>query len=100
MSFVVSAPSPTGPPPTRPGRVPARSAGTVQAMDNDKIAAVQAVVDRVGSYQEGATEGTIERELRSALAETDLDLTDDQVTQLADAIESEHGIVDAATVLG
>lgn len=69
-------------------------------MDNDKIAAVQAVVDRVGSYQEGATEGTVETELRSALAETDLDLTDDQVTKLADAIESEHGIVDAATVLG
>lgn len=80
--------------------MPARSAGTVAGMDNDKIQAVQAVVDRVGSYQEGATEGTVEQELRSALAETELDLTDDQVTRLADAIESEHGIVDAATVLG
>lgn len=78
----------------------ASSAGTVAGMDNDKIQAVQAVVDRVGSYQEGATEGTVEQELRSALAETDLDLTDDQVTRLADAIESEHSIVDAATVLG
>ena len=69
-------------------------------MDNDKIAAVQAVVDRVGSYQEGATEGTVEKELRSALADTDIDLTDDEVTKLAEAIESEHGIIDAASVLG
>lgn len=69
-------------------------------MENEKLEAVQAVVDRVGSYQEGATEGTVEQELRSALAETDLDLSDDEVKKLADAIESEHGIVDAASVLG
>ena len=69
-------------------------------MENEKLEAVQAVVDRVGSYQEGATEGTVEQELRSALAETDLDLSDDEVKRLADAIESEHGIVDAASVLG
>lgn len=68
-------------------------------MENEKIEAVQAVVERVGSYQEGAPEGTVEKELRSALAETDLDLDDAQVTRLAEAIEAEHGIVDVRGVL-
>lgn len=69
-------------------------------MDNDTIEALQGLVQRVGSYQEGAPEGTIEKELRSALAETDLELTDDQVTRLAEAIDAEDGIVDVAAVLG
>lgn len=69
-------------------------------MDNEKIEALQGLVERVGSYQEGAPEGTIEKELRSALAETDLELTDDQVTRLAEAIDAEDGIVDVAAVLG
>lgn len=74
--------------------------GTVPGMENEKIEAVQAVVERVGSYQEGAPEGTVEKELRSALAEAEgVDLTDEQVTRIAEAIESEHGIVDVRSVL-
>ena len=66
----------------------------------EETEAIQAVVDRVSSYQDGAPEGTVEKELRSALAETDLTLDDREVTVLAEAIESEHGAVDAGSVLG
>ena len=70
-------------------------------MESEKIEAVQAVVERVGSYQEGAPEGTVEKELRSALAEAEgVELDDAQVTRLAEAIEAEHGIVDVRAVLG
>lgn len=66
----------------------------------EELEALQGVVDRVSSYQDGATEGTVENELRSALAETDISLDDAEVTRLAEAIESEHGAVDAGSVLG
>lgn len=67
---------------------------------SEELEAIQGVVDRVSSYQDGATEGTVEKELRSALAETDISLDDAEVTRLAEAIESEHGAVDAGSVLG
>jgi hypothetical protein len=65
----------------------------------DKLEAVQFVVNRVGAYQDGAPEGTVEQELRKGLEEADLQLEDGQVTALADAIESADGTVDAASVL-
>jgi hypothetical protein len=65
----------------------------------DKIEAVQAVVDRVSSYQDGATEGTVESELRGGLSQAGVELQADQVSALASAIEAEHGSVDAARVL-
>ena len=68
--------------------------------DSAELEAIQAVVDRVTSYQDGATEGTVERELRKALGETDISLSEDDVVTLATAIEDEHGAVDAASVLG
>jgi uncharacterized protein YpuA (DUF1002 family) len=46
--------------------------------------ALRNVVDRVSSWQETATDGTIREELDSALAEVGIDLTDaqrEQVTQ-------------------
>lgn len=67
---------------------------------SERIEAIQAVVDRVSSYQDGAPEGTVEVELRKALAETDLSLETHEVTTLADAIESERGDVSVAEVLG
>jgi NAD(P)-dependent dehydrogenase (short-subunit alcohol dehydrogenase family) len=76
---------------------------TAAGMSNhstEELQAVQGVVDRVSSYQDGAPEGTVAKELQEALAETDVSLTPDEVGKLADAIESEHGSVDAATVLG
>ena len=69
-------------------------------MQTEKIQAVQGVVDRVGSYQEGAPERTVEQELRDVLAEAGLELTDDEVTRLAAAIDDVDGIVDVGEVLG
>ena len=61
--------------------------------------ALQGVVDRVSSYQDGAPEGTIEAELRRGLEEVGVSLDDGQVAALARALESEHGSVRVADVL-
>ena len=69
-------------------------------MTDDRTETVQAVVDRVSSYQDGATEGTIADELRRGLDEAGVQLPDDQVRQLADAIEDANGEVFVTDVLG
>ncbi|ANH39677.1 hypothetical protein I601_3270 [Nocardioides dokdonensis FR1436] len=66
---------------------------------DEQITAVQGVVDRVNSYQESAPEGTVEANLREGLTEVGVELGDDQVRSLTDAIEK-GGSVDAAQVLG
>ncbi len=66
---------------------------------DEKIQAVQAVVDRVSSYQESAPEGFVEKELRSGLDEAGVELDAAQVTRLAEAIEADGGQVSAADVL-
>ena len=71
-----------------------------EARSNEEIEAIQIVVDRVGGYQDGAPEGTVREELARGLAEAELELSDDEISRLASAIEDEHGSVDAATVLG
>jgi hypothetical protein len=65
----------------------------------DQLDALQFVVNRVGAYQDGAPEGTVEKELRKGLDEADLSLEESQVTALAEAIESADGTVDASSVL-
>jgi hypothetical protein len=65
----------------------------------DELEAIQIVVDRVSGYQDGAPEGTVRSELARGLAEADVELTDDEVSRLAAAIEDEHGSVDAGAVL-
>ncbi len=77
-------------------------AGYAVAMtdENAKMEAIQAVVDRVTSWQDGATEGTVEEELRKGFTEAGVDVSEADVTKLADAIEDEHGAVDAADILG
>ncbi|HWJ10420.1 MAG TPA: hypothetical protein VNS46_13665 [Nocardioides sp.] len=67
--------------------------------DQERIEAIQAVVDRVTSWQDGATEGTVAEELRRGADEVGVDLTDDEIRRLADAIEDEHAAVDAGAVL-
>jgi len=74
--------------------------GTPAPMTEDKTQAVQAVVDRVSSYQDGATEGTVADELRRGLDEAGVELADEQVTRLADAIEDAHGEVFVTEVIG
>lgn len=68
-------------------------------MNDDKLEAVQAVVDRVTSWQDGATEGTVAEELRKGFGEVGVDVSEDDVARLADAIEDRHGAVSAADVL-
>ena len=67
---------------------------------NIDLEAVQTVVDRVTSWQDGATEGTVEEELRKGFSEAGVQVSDDHVTALADAIQDKHGAVDAAEVIG
>ncbi|WP_345529361.1 hypothetical protein [Nocardioides endophyticus] len=68
-------------------------------MSDERIEAVQAVVDRVSSYQDGAPERTVEKELRAGFAESGVEVSDGEVKQLAEAIEAEHGSVSASDVL-
>ena len=67
---------------------------------NIDLEAIQTVVDRVTSWQDGATEGTVEEELKKGFSEVGIDVSDDHVVALAEAIQSRHGNVDAAKVLG
>ena len=69
-------------------------------MDPDKLTAVQAVLDRVSSWQETATEGTVESEVRKGLDEVGIDLTDDDVAKLTRAIEDQGGEATAEQALG
>jgi hypothetical protein len=69
-------------------------------VDSNQTEAVQNVVDRVASYQDGATEGTVEQELRHGLSEAGVELGDEQVRALADAIEADPADVQVAQVLG
>ena len=68
--------------------------------EQDRITAIQAVVDRVTSWQDGATEGTVETELRRGADEVGVELSEEEVRKLADVIEDKHGAVDAGQVLG
>jgi hypothetical protein len=68
-------------------------------MSEEKIQAVQAVVDRMTSYQDGAPEGTVEKELREALRETDVTLSNDQVASLVASIEDGEGTVSVSEIL-
>lgn len=67
---------------------------------NTDLEAIQTVVDRVSSWQDGATEGTVEDELQKGFSEVGIEVPDDHVTALAEAIQNRHGAVDAADVLG
>jgi hypothetical protein len=66
---------------------------------SEELEAIQAVVDRVTSWQDGAPEDTVEQELRDGFSEAGVDVRDQDVRKLADAIEDEHGAVRAADVL-
>ena len=57
-----------------------------------KAEAVQAVVDRITSWQDGATEETVRDELRQGLAEANLDVPDELVDEVVRRVRagSEH----------
>ncbi len=64
-----------------------------------RLEAVQAVVDRVSGWQHGATDKVVVDELRKGLHEAEVELGDDEIGRLADAIEADDGPVDAGQVL-
>ena len=66
---------------------------------SEELEAIQAVVDRVTSWQDGATEGTVLEELGKGFSEAGVEVSEDEKKKLADAIEDEHGAVQAADVL-
>lgn len=68
--------------------------------DKNQFEAVQAVVDRVSAYQDGAPQNTVVTELRSGFEEAGIEVSADDVTRIAEAIETEGGDVSAAAVLG
>jgi hypothetical protein len=68
-------------------------------MSDERTEAIQAVVDRVTSWQDGATEGTVEEELRKGFTAAGVELSDDDVRTLAEAIEDRHGAVSVEEIL-
>ena len=68
--------------------------------ESEALEAIQGVVDRVGAYQDGAPEGTVEDELRKGFDEVGVTVSAEDVDKLASAINEENGDVSAETVLG
>ena len=61
-----------------------------------KVDAVQAVVDRITSWQDGATEETVRSELLRGLAEAHVDVPSDFVEEVVRRVRggSEHFVVE------
>ena len=68
--------------------------------DNDKIEAIQAVVDRVSAYQDGATQETVTDELLKGFKESEVDVATDDIAALSTAIVEQDGDVSVSSVLG
>ncbi|KAA1376327.1 hypothetical protein [Aeromicrobium fastidiosum] len=68
--------------------------------ESEQIEAIQNVVDRVAAYQDGATEVVVVEELRKGFDEVAVEVQPDDVTTIADAIESEDGDVSVQELLG
>jgi len=68
--------------------------------ESEQIEAIQNVVDRVAAYQDGATEVVVVEELRKGFDEVAVEVQPDDVTRIADAIESEDGDVSVQELLG
>jgi hypothetical protein len=68
--------------------------------ESEQIEAIQVVVDRVSSWQDGATERTVEEELRAGFDEVAVEVQPDDVVKIAEAIREDGGEVSAADLLG
>jgi hypothetical protein len=74
-------------------------AGSDSATAEAKVAALQAVVDRLASWQDGAEEKTLRQELDEALAESGIDIEDDVRERIVEHIRENPTHVDARTFL-
>ncbi len=68
-------------------------------LSDEHLKAAQAVVDRVGAYQESAPDRDTAKELRDGMAEAGVSLEDQDLAALVEAID-DRGVVDVAEVLG
>ena len=66
---------------------------------SEQIEAVQAVVDRVISYQDGATEQTVTSALREGFDEAGIDVSPEHLEALAAEISEDAGDVSVEQVL-
>lgn len=67
--------------------------------DDPRVEVLQAAVDRVGSYQDGATPDQVRDELQRAVSEAGIDVDDHVVTTLVEHITSGDEHPDVAGVL-
>ena len=67
--------------------------------DDPRVEVLQAVYDRVSSYEESATPEVIRRELDEAIDEAGIDVSDDVRTRLTQHIDDRGGREDVASVL-
>lgn len=64
-----------------------------------RVEALQAVLDRVLSWQEGATEGTVREELDAALTEVGIDLDASVRDRMVEHIHEGHEHIDVRRFL-
>ena len=69
-------------------------------VDEAKVAALQGVVDRLASWQDGAEEKTLRQELDEGLAEAGIDVADDVRERIIEHLRQDAAHVDARTFLG
>ncbi|HET6560374.1 MAG TPA: hypothetical protein VFG72_00725 [Marmoricola sp.] len=67
--------------------------------DDPRVAVLQAVVDRVTSWQDGADEPTVRKELDDALGESDVDVDDETRERIVRRIVDDGSHFDVAGVL-
>ncbi len=67
--------------------------------DDPRVEVLQAVYDRVSSYEESATPEVIRQELDQAIDQAGIDVSDDARARLTQHIDDRGGREDVATVL-
>jgi hypothetical protein len=67
--------------------------------DDPKIAVLQAVVDRVTSWQDGADESTVRQELDQAVADSDVEVDESTKERVVSHIVEKGSHVDVRTLL-
>ena len=72
---------------------------TLTSSDDPRVEVLQAVYDRVVSYEESATPEVIRAELDKAVAEAGLDVSEETRRILAQHIDDRGGREDVATLL-
>ena len=82
-----------------PSPTPDSTAGSLSGSEDPRVEVLQAVYDRVSSYEESATPETIRTELDRAIDEAGLDVSEETRARLAQHIDDRGGREDVATLL-